>query len=154
MILIDTHIWIWFANSSGDLPGSYMKAIQESPDGVALSIYSCLEVARKVAKEAFKAPEKRTLALGRPVDEWIQAAIRLPGLAVVPLTPEIILQSTRLPDNYNRFNNDPADQLIIATSLVEDLPLMTVDGKITPFSFVNLWRDPGINRIEEQTAED
>jgi len=153
LILIDTHVWIWWTNASDKLPALYLEAIQESSGGVGLSIYSCWEVAKKIEKEAFELPEKRTLVLDRPVDEWINAAIRLPGLALVPLTPEIILQSTQLPGGYNRFNKDPADQLIIATSLVENLPLMTVDEKITPFPFINLWRPTGMDQTPEAKIE-
>ena len=152
MILIDTHIWIWWANADIKLPPLYLEAIQRSRDGVGLSVYSCWEVAKKVEKEAAKPPEKRTLVLDRPVDEWIKAAIRLPGLALVPLTPEIILESTRLPDDYNRFNTDPADQVIIATSLGEALPLITLAEKITPFPFVNLWRQSATDQPEEPGA--
>ena len=139
MILIDTHIWVWWANNDPQLPSQYRAALDDSPDGVGLCVFSCWEVAKKVEKESRRPPEARTLILNMPVQSWINAAIRLPGLAVIPLTPEIALESANLPDDYNLKNKDPGDQIIIATSRVEKLPLMTVDEKITPYRHVDLW---------------
>ncbi|WP_410001714.1 PIN domain-containing protein [Singulisphaera sp. GP187] len=65
--------------------------------------------------------------------------MRLQGLVVIPLSPDISLEATNLPDRYNETNKDPMDQIIIATSRVENLPLMTVDEKITPYRHVKLW---------------
>lgn len=44
---------------------------------------------------------------------------------VFPITLEIARQSTRLD-----FTSDPADEIIAATSIVEEIPLMTRDRRI------------------------
>jgi PIN domain nuclease of toxin-antitoxin system len=41
---------------------------------------------------------KRRIPLSRSIDEWVRAALTAPGLRLVDLTPEISLESTRLPD--------------------------------------------------------
>ncbi len=51
------------------------------------------------------------------------------------LTPEISLASTQLPGN---FHNDPADQIIVATSNILGIPLVTADEKIRKFPHVLL----------------
>ena len=124
LILIDTHILVWWLDGSDQLPDSHLESIRiaRDGDGVAVSIISFWEIAKKVAKG------KLTLSL--PVDKWIHAAGRQPGIAIVPLTPEIILDSTQLPENYCMTNTDPADQLIVATSRIEKMKLMTMDRKI------------------------
>jgi PIN domain nuclease of toxin-antitoxin system len=49
----------------------------------------------------------------------------LAPLQVYPITPEVAAQSCRLD-----FQTDSADQLIAATSIVHNVPLMTRDAKI------------------------
>ncbi len=49
----------------------------------------------------------------------------LQNLAVVPITLEIAYRSTQLD-----FSSDPADEIIAATSIIEDIPLLTRDRKI------------------------
>jgi len=44
---------------------------------------------------------------------------------VIPITLEIARQSTRLD-----FSSDPADEIIAATSIVENIPLLTRDQRI------------------------
>lgn len=54
-------------------------------------------------------------------------------VTVYPVTVEIARQSTELD-----FNSDPADELIAATSVVEDMPLLTRDRKMLKSKLVPL----------------
>lgn len=54
-------------------------------------------------------------------------------VTVFPVTVEIARQSTELD-----FNSDPADELIAATSVVEQIPLLTRDRKILKSKVVPL----------------
>ncbi len=46
MILLDTHIWIWWVNGSLELPERHKLFIDsKEQDGIAVSIMSCWEVA-------------------------------------------------------------------------------------------------------------
>lgn len=55
------------------------------------------------------------------------------ALYVYPITLELARLSCEL-----NFNADPADHLIVATSLVHDVPLMTRDAKIRKSKLVRL----------------
>ena len=46
---------------------------------------------------------------------------------VLPITANIALQASELPANYPK---DPADRIIGATALIEDIPLVTADREI------------------------
>lgn len=46
---------------------------------------------------------------------------------VLPITANVALQAFQLPASYP---NDPADRIIGATALIEDMPLLTADAKI------------------------
>ena len=63
------------------------------------------------------------LQLDVPFEQWLSKALR-PNFMILHLTSEIIVEAMRLP----RFpNNDPADELIVATAKVHGLTLLTCD---------------------------
>jgi len=70
-------------------------------------IISCWEVAKLV--------EYGRLKLDRAVGLWIQDALAEPGVSLLQLYPQIVVESTQLPQPFHR---DPADQLPVATARV------------------------------------
>lgn len=47
MILLDTHIWIWWVDGSSKLTAAQTKILQENESqGLGVSIISCWEVAK------------------------------------------------------------------------------------------------------------
>lgn len=68
-----------------------------------------------------------------PVDEWLSLALDYPGIRLIELSPEVAVVSTQLP---GEFHGDPADQIIVATALVNDCPLVTSDQKIVSYEHV------------------
>ena len=126
MILLDTHIWIWWVDGSARLRPAYQRLLaQEEPQGLAIAAISVWEVAKLV--------EKGKLAFTLPVDEWVRKALAYPGITLINLTPDIALASTQLPGD---FHPDPADQLIVATARVMDLALLTEDARIQAYPHV------------------
>ncbi|MDJ0596812.1 MAG: type II toxin-antitoxin system VapC family toxin [Pleurocapsa sp. MO_226.B13] len=125
MIVLDTHIWIWWVNDSPQLTEQYKQWIQNyQPQGLGISIISCWEVAKLV--------EKNRLVLSLPVDEWLRTALAYPGVQLLDLNVSIVVQSTQL----SGFHNDPADQIIVATAKVYDCFLLTADSKILNYAGV------------------
>lgn len=84
------------------------------PSGLDVSVISCWEIAKLV--------EYGRLALACPVEEWMGQALGYPGVQLIPLTPQIAIESTKLPGNFHR---DPADQITVATARVYDILLLT-----------------------------
>ena len=126
MIILDTHIWIWWVDESPKLPLHYQAYIQANESqGLGVSIISCWEVAKLV--------EYRRLTLNLSVRTWLDEALRYPGIRLLDLTPSIVVESTQLPGIFHR---DPADQLIVATARIFDCPLMTCDTKILTYPHV------------------
>lgn len=126
MILLDTHIWIWWvADNQQRLTPRHQELIQQyQSQGLGVSIISCWEIA--------KAVEKRKLNLSRRVDEWLDIALAYPGVQLIDLTVPIVIESTRL----SGFHRDPGDQMIVATARVQGYPLLTADQKILDYSGV------------------
>jgi PIN domain nuclease of toxin-antitoxin system len=92
-----------------------------------VSVISCWEVAKLV--------EYGRLKLDRAVGLWIESALAEPGVSLVPLHPQIVVESTQLPQPFHR---DPADQLLVATARVLQCPIMTEDSKITAYPRIRL----------------
>ncbi|MEW5767749.1 MAG: type II toxin-antitoxin system VapC family toxin [bacterium] len=126
MILLDTHIWIWFADESEQLTEKHKQVIeQHRADGLGVSVISCWEVAKLV--------EYNRLKLACPIEEWMEVATTLPDIQLIELTPRIAIASTKLPGNFHR---DPADQIIVATAQVYNLGLLTIDERILKYDHV------------------
>ncbi len=132
MIVLDTHIWVWWVTGSSDLtPAKHQLLGSHQADGLAVSAISCWEVAKLV--------EKGRLVLSLPVGRWIDQALASPGIRLVPLAPQIAVASTQLPQPFHK---DPADQIIVATAHQLGCALATDDGKILTYPHVKLaWPD-------------
>lgn len=127
-MLIKKHIWVWWVAGDPRLKPSNLSAITDAEStGIFVSIISVWEVAKLV--------EYGKLTLSIPVADWLKAAETYHGLSVLPLTTEIVVDSTQLP---GEFHKDPADQLIVATSRVNGLTLMPMDTKILAYPYVAL----------------
>ncbi len=71
--------------------------------------------------------------LSDPIDLWMRQALRGSGVRVLPLSPRIAIEATRLPLPFHR---DPADQIIVATARVHGCPLVTLDRKLLAYPHV------------------
>lgn len=126
MIVLDTHIWIWWTHDPGRLSASQIQTIQEhEADVLGVSAISVWEIA--------KLAEHNRLALPGGLDNWLRQALRYPGICRMELSTEIAVESTRLPGEFHR---DPADQIIVATARVHRVPLVSSDRKIIAYPHV------------------
>ena len=126
MIILDTHIWIWWVSQPDRLNLTHRQRLEAGEDRhFGVSAISCWEVAQLV--------EYGRLRLDRPVGSWIEAAVAAPGISLIQLHPRIAVESTQLPPPFHR---DPADQLIVATARVLQCRLMTEDSKISAYPHV------------------
>ena len=122
--LLDTHILLWWFENHPKLPKKYSLLLDkienaEEVTPVAVSIISFWEIA--------KAIEYDRLKLEFTPDQWFEDVEDHPLIEVLPLTRQIVLDSTRLGPSFHK---DPGDQLIAATTRCHELRLMTVDDRI------------------------
>jgi len=134
MILLDTQIWVWWVSDSKRLTDRHREILEHGEDrNFCVSIYSCWEVAKLV--------EKGRLQLEAPVREWLKTALEKPGIQLINLDFDIIVESTRLPDRFQGTREerlkDPADQLIVATAKLLNCKLMTEDRQILAYEHVD-----------------
>jgi PIN domain nuclease of toxin-antitoxin system len=128
MIILDTHIWVWWIHKDKRLTSDHIRLIQENEaQGLGVSVISCWEVAKLI--------ELKRLILPVPTKDWFDKALNYSRIFLLNLTPEIALESTQLPTG---FHNDPAEQIIVATARIYDSPLLTVDAKIRAYAHVKI----------------
>ncbi len=126
MIVLDTHIWVWWVHGDSALSAPARALLDAAEQtGIGVSAISCWEVAKLV--------ERQRLALPCAVGDWLQQALSYPGVRLLELSPRVCVESTQLPGTFHR---DPADQIIVATARVFEASLVTEDAKILAYPHV------------------
>jgi PIN domain nuclease of toxin-antitoxin system len=127
-ILLDTHAWLWLMTGAAD------RFSQESRDLIEAAALSgaVLIPAIAVWEVAMQDAEGR-ITLDSPCDLWVERALAAPGVKLVPLSPRIAVDSTRLPGS---FQGDPADRMVVATARATQATLLSCDGR---FSSTRSW---------------
>lgn len=123
MIVLDTATWIWLSSDPSQLSGNAKEAIEANQDR-RVSTISAWEVGMLVSKGRIR--------LDRPVDHWTDHAMRANGVSPVLVDHETATLATMLPATPP---GDPADRMIIATSLRLGVPLVTPDLSIREFPY-------------------
>lgn len=129
LILLDTHVVIWMASEPARLSTAAHEAISRARQstGLAVATITLLELAR-VAQGG------RIVALGS-VEQFVRESVSY--VVLKPMTPEIVAAAVRLPATFPK---DPADRVIAATALVEGMPLVTADQRISRSGLVQtIW---------------
>ena len=126
MIVLDTHIWVWWVHNTEQLTNSQKEIIRANEtEEIGISAISLWEIAKLV--------EYGRLELPCTIEEWLEQAISYPGIHIIEITPTIAIESTQLP---GQFHKDPADQIIVATARIHDASLITSDSKILDYPYV------------------
>ena len=129
MIILDTHIQIWWPEAIGRLTVAQRSAIENERrlNGViGVSPISCVEITRLAAAGQIRLQPDTLTRLRRLPD--------YPNVRLLPITPEIAVRAYSLPEPFHR---DPADRLPVATALEHSCPLVTSDGRILEYPHVN-----------------
>ena len=118
--LLDTCALIWLGMGGGELSADARRRIAVA-SALQYSSISVWEIARLMEEGKVVIPSD---AAGFVADLREQY-----GLISIPPTDDIMLRAAELPG----FHRDPADRIIIATSLLHDLTVVTGDGRIPQY---------------------
>jgi len=121
VIVLDTHIWIWWIASPNKLSPTSIQAIEnEIPHkGLRISSISAWEVAMLVSRGR--------LELTMDAAAWIARSEALPFIRFIPIDNRIALRAVSLPASAP---SDPADRIIAATALTLGTPIVTMDKRM------------------------
>lgn len=124
MILLDTHILVWFAEGDPRLPVRAREIVVEAftHTQACASPVSFWEMAMLASKGR--------LELSRAVPAWVRKFCSESGIVMMALTPEIAVEAGGLPGNMH---GDPADCMLVATARHHDVPLLTSDRRLLDY---------------------
>lgn len=131
MIVLDTHVWLWWLHDPARLSPAADKLIKQEQESGALliSAISVWEVAVKV--------QSGKLAIPMDINRWYELAKSYPATVIEPLSPVDAIASTQLPGDFHK---DPADRIIISLARRLGVPLLTCDSKILTYEHVTtIW---------------
>jgi len=124
-LLLDTHVLVWLMFGERRLGPCARQAIHQAcgEDSVLVSAITPWEIALLASKNRIE--------LYRDVLDWVRSALALPGVHLTQLTPEIAVESTRLPWAMHA---DPADRILAATARHLGATLVTADEALLGFA--------------------
>jgi PIN domain nuclease of toxin-antitoxin system len=131
VIVIDTHIWLWWISNPEKLTVNAAQAIDNAcrETSIIISSISAWEIALL--------SNRGRLKLSIDIQAWVRKTESLPFIQFIPVDNTIALRSVDMP---GVFHPDPADRIITATAMTMGLPLVTKDEKILGYSHVKtIW---------------
>lgn len=123
LLLLDTCVCIWLL--ADELTPKAEKALTDAfVDGlpVYVSPITALEIGTMARKRKFKSP----LQPGK----WFATLVGQPGVALAPMPPELLIESTQLPEYEHK---DPYDRIIAATAREYGYTVMTRDRELLDY---------------------
>ena len=121
MILLDTHVLIWWVSGVQPLSARARRVLNEALQAGPLraSAISVLEITTAV--------RRGRLVLGVPIERWLEDLLALPDVRFEPVSVDI----ARLAGSFgDTVHGDPADRIIIATAQILQLRLVTADARL------------------------
>ncbi len=118
MIILDTHVWVWWLSKPEKIGKKAQRAIARAKH-LGLPAICVWEVAAKA--------QAGQLKFDRPYEVWIDEALAEDDrLELIGLSPRIAVESVKLAWRHR----DPADRLVVATARTYAAPLITADSTI------------------------
>jgi PIN domain nuclease of toxin-antitoxin system len=131
MIILDTHVLVWFISSPDNLSLKAKNAIEKEIEKNQLLVSSIS------VWEIYMLVKKKRLKFTVPVSKWMEKVESLSFINFIPVDNQIAAKSVILP---KPFHQDPADRIIVATAIIEEATLITGDKRILDYPYVkSLW---------------
>jgi PIN domain nuclease of toxin-antitoxin system len=127
VIVLDTHVWLWWLHEPRRLSRRARTEITQSArtHAVRVSAISLWEIAVKSSQGK--------VDLGGDIRSWFALAREEEGIVIEPVGPADAIGSVELPPPFHR---DPADRIIVALARRLDAALVTNDRKILAYPHV------------------
>jgi PIN domain nuclease of toxin-antitoxin system len=117
--LLDTHIVLWVATNSPKLTNEITEIVLNDEVIKYVSVVSCWEVAIKTNISKLK--------LEGGIKEFYDI-VYSNGFELIPIEDKHLFQLEQLKISHK----DPFDRLLLATSIAEEMILITADEKLLP----------------------
>ncbi len=125
--LLDTHTFLWWNFYSPDLSTAARDFIADGNNEVFLSAASAWEIAIKCSRGKLTLPEDPGHYVGNRMAHF--------NFQALPIQISHALHVNNLPS----IHQDPFDRLLIAQSMLENLPILTSDVEIKKYEVGIIW---------------
>ena len=127
-VILDTHVWAMLALDDPAVARTHVARIVEAAAADRRLYVSAISVWEIAMLEA-----KGRIQLHPNVTVWVRDALDRPRISLVPLSPEIAIESTRLPGG-ELLHTDPSDRIIAASARLLDGMLLTRDRGLLDYA--------------------
>lgn len=118
--LLDTCALVWLGMGGGELSAEARRRVSVAAR-LCYSPVSIWEITR-LQKEG-------KVVIPSAPEQFVADLVEAYGLSSIPPTDDVMMRAAQLPDHHR----DPADRMIIATALINDLIVVTGDGKFAQY---------------------
>ena len=125
--LLDTHSLIWFFAGHPNLSNKVREIMEDDNHQKLISLVSVWEMGIKQSKGKFN--------LSLPLEDYINNKIKLEDFDLLPIKLNNVSLITSLPFHHN----DPFDRLLIAQSIIENIPILSKDIAFDAYDVNRLW---------------
>ena len=126
-LLLDTHAFIWYTTDSSRLTATGRSLIDNGENDILLSTARVWEMAIKHTIGR--------LTFSMPFMEFIKQQIAVNRIDILEITFDHIEVVASLPLHHR----DPFDRLIIAQSMAQQIPILSVDAIFDASAIARLW---------------
>jgi PIN domain nuclease of toxin-antitoxin system len=116
-LLLDTQIFIWWDSAAERLPGGILQLCEDESNTLVLSVASIWEMQIKT--------QLGKLDLDRPLKQIIHDQQNENRVELLPVQAVHVYSLQVLPLHHK----DPFDRLLIAQSITEGMPILSVDSQ-------------------------
>ncbi|HTT21000.1 MAG TPA: type II toxin-antitoxin system VapC family toxin [Candidatus Sulfotelmatobacter sp.] len=124
-VLLDTHTLLWALTDEAKLSHRVRDLLPKADTW--FSVAGLWEILIKVQIGKIRLPQ--------PAGPFLMSKLAFNGVRVLPVTADHALRVESLPNHHN----DPFDRMLIAQSLEENLPVVTVDRAFSHYQVEVIW---------------
>jgi PIN domain nuclease of toxin-antitoxin system len=126
-LLLDTHVLVWWSSSLERLSTNVYDLITDPTNTLMFSIASVWEIQIKY--------QLGKLNLSSQLPNLIESQQRINKLQILPIELSHIYALDGLPNHHR----DPCDRIVIAQTIVENIPLLSVDTVFDAYPVQKIW---------------
>ena len=126
-LLLDSHTFLWFCMDNPQLSENAAELIEADENEKFLSVASIWEIAIKVSLGK--------LALSQPIEVFLPEQLKRNGIVLLPISLPHVLLMAKLPFHHR----DPFDRMLAAQSLIETMPLLSIDTMMDTYGVRRFW---------------
>ena len=126
-LLLDAHTFLWFISGDNALSSTARALIEDDANENLISIATLWEIGIKNSLGK--------LPLSKPFGELIPDQLNLNGIQIQSITIEHISKLISLPFHHR----DPFDRILVAQSLIENVPVISNDAALDSYGMKRLW---------------